>query len=114
MELKIYVYKKNGLLFSSFSSKIGDSITVKSKIIKKEKVEEKYADSISKGNAAIFVSDDPENKNRIIINMGNIPPKEEVIFTSEFLHLIEAKSYEFELLINFPIFDGIVKYKNSY
>ena len=115
LELKIYVYKKNGLLFSSFSSKIGDSITVKSKIIKKEKVEEKYADSISKGNAAIFVSDDPENKNRIIINMGNIPPKEEVVFTSEFLHFIEAsKSYEFELFRNFPIFDGNgVIYKNS-
>ena len=28
LELKIYVYKKKGLLFSSFSSKIGDSITV--------------------------------------------------------------------------------------
>jgi len=115
LELKIYVYKKIGLLFSSFSCKIGDSIMVKSKVIKKEKVEEKYSDSISKGNAAIFVSDDPENENRIIINMGNIPPKEEVIFTSEFIHLIESsKSYEFELFRNFPIFQGNgAIYKNS-
>ena len=116
LELKIFVYKKNGLLFSSFSSKIGDSITVKSKVIKKEKVEEKYSDTISKGNAAIFVSDDPENNNRIIINMGNIPPKEEVIFTSEFIHPTESskKSYEFELFRNFPIFDGkYVKCENS-
>ena len=107
LELKIYVYKKVGLLFSSFSSKIGDSITVKSKVIKKEKVEEKYTDGISKGNAPIFVSDDPTNENRIIINMGNIPAKEEVIFTSEFIHLIESsKTYEFELFRNFPIFQG--------
>ena len=108
LELKIYVLKKEGLLFSSFSSKIGDSITVKSKVVKKEKAEEKYSDTISKGNAAIFVSDDPENENRIIINMGNIPPKEEVIFTSEFIHPTEfsKKSYEFELFRNFPIFDG--------
>ena len=89
LELKIYVNKKEGLLFSSFSSKIGDSITVKSKVVKKEKAEEKYLDTISKGNAAIFVSDDPENKNRIIIDMGNIPPKEEIIFTSEFIHPTE-------------------------
>ena len=79
LELKIYVFKKKDLLFSSFSAKIGDSITVKSKVIKKEKAEEKYNDSIAKGNAAIFVSEDPYNKDKIIINMGNIPPKEEVV-----------------------------------
>ena len=48
--------------------------------------------------------------------MGNIPPKEEVIFTSEFIHPTESskKSYEFELFRNFPIFDGkYVKCENS-
>ena len=29
LELKIYIYNDNRLLFSSFSSKIGDSITVR-------------------------------------------------------------------------------------
>ena len=56
LELKIYVYKKKDCLFSSFKAKIGDSITVKSKVIKKEKAKIKYKDSISQGNAAIFVS----------------------------------------------------------
>ena len=107
LELKIYVFKTKGLLFSSFSAKIGDSITVKSKVIKKEKAEEKYNDSIAKGNAAIFVSEDPIHEDKIIINMGNIPPKEEVVFTSEYLKLIEAsKNYEFELFRNLPIFGG--------
>ena len=56
---------------------------------------------------AIFVSNDPYNSNRIIINMGNIPPKQEVIFKSEFLQFIESSnSYEFELLRNLPIFSG--------
>ena len=48
--------------------------------------------------------------------MGNIPPKEEVIFTSEFIHPTESskKSYEFELFRNFPIFDGkYVRCENS-
>ena len=107
LELKIYVYKKANCIFSSFSAKIGDSITVKSKIIKKEKAEEKYTDSISSGNAAIFVSNDPSNENRIIINMGNIPPKEELTFISEFIQYTESgDTYEFELFRNLPILVG--------
>ena len=115
LELKIYVSKKEGLIFSSFSCKIGDSIFVKSKVIKKEKAVEKYSDSVAQGNAAIFVSEDRYNDN-IIINMGNIPAKEEVIFISEFIQLIESsKSYEFELFRNFPIFKGNngIIYQNS-
>ena len=107
IELKIYIIKNDKLLFSSFKCKIGNNVEVKSKVIKKEKAEVKYTDSIASGNAAIFVSQDPENENRTIINMGNIPPKNEVIFTTEFIHLIEAsEKYEFELFRNLPIFKG--------
>ena len=115
IELKIYVYKKESCIFSSFSAKIGDSVLVKSKVIKKEKAKEKYTDSISSGNAAIFVCDDPLNENRIIINMGNIPAKEELTFISEFLQPTESSnSYEFELFRNLPIFVGSdTIYQNS-
>ena len=107
LELKIYVFKKQEIIFSSFNCKIGDSINVKSKVIKKEKAEKKYTDSIASGNAAIFVSDDPENENRLIINMGNIPSKTDLIFISEFIQPIEAsQKYEFELFRNLPIFQG--------
>ena len=106
IELKIYVYKSN-FIFSSFTAQIGDSVQVKSKVIKKEKAEEKYTDSISSGNAAIFVSEDPNNENRIIINLGNIPPKEELTFISEFIHYTESsESYEFEFFRNLPILCG--------
>ena len=95
IELKIYVDKIENMIFSSFSAKIGDSIEVKSKVIKKSKAEEKYTDSISSGNAAIFVSKDRFNS-RIIINMGNIPPKQEIIFKTEFIQFVESSnSYEF-------------------
>ena len=116
IELKIYVYyKKENCIFSSFSAKIGDSVTVKSKIIKKEKAEEKYSDSISSGNAAIFVSNDPTNNNRIIINMGNIPSKQELIFITEFIGYTESsENYEFELFRNLPILVGNTDiYENS-
>ena len=107
IELKMYIINNNKLLFSSFKCKIGDNIEVKSKVIKKEKAEVKYTDSISSGNAAIFVTQDPENEDRTIINMGNIPPKNEVIFITEFIHLLEvSEKYEFELFRNLPIFKG--------
>ena len=105
LELKIYIYKNKSLIFSSFSAKIGDSISVQSKVIKKEKGEEKYSDSISSGNAAIFVCDDPINEKRIIINMGNIPANEELIFISNFIqYVISQNNYEFELFRSLPIF----------
>jgi hypothetical protein len=50
LELQIYVYKKDDIIFSSFFAQIGDSIKVKSKVIKKEKAEEKYNDAVSSGN----------------------------------------------------------------
>ena len=107
LELKIYVYKKENIIFSSFSAQIGDSIKVKSKVIKKEKAEEKYNDSITSGNAAIYVHDE-KYSNRVVINMGNIPPNEELILISEFIQLTESSksSYEFELFRNLPIFIG--------
>ena len=104
IELKIFLYKNPDILFTSFQAKIGDSITVKSKFIKKEKATVKYTDSISSGNAAIFVA---EIDDKIIINMGNIPPKEEIIFVSEFIHFIKYTDYyEFEIFRNLPIFFG--------
>ena len=62
LELKIYVYKDESILFDSFQAKIGESISIKSKIIKKEKVEIKYNDSIASGNAAIFITEDTNNE----------------------------------------------------
>ena len=107
LELRIYIFKKDGIIFSSFNCKIGDSIKVESKIIKKAKAQTKYSDAIASGNAAIFVSEDSFDENRIKINMGNIPPKTDVIFNSEFIQAIEAsQKYEFEFFRNLPIFNG--------
>ena len=106
LELKVYVYKNNMIIFSSFTAQIGDSIKVKSKVILKEKAEEKFSDAIASGNAAINVYEDSYN-DRLVLNMGNIPPKEEMILICEFIQLTEnSESYEFELFRNLPIFIG--------
>ena len=107
LELKIYLFKKMDIILSCFSCKIGDSIKIKSKVIKKEKAEKKYIDSVSSGNKAIFVSDNQDNENILIINMGKIPSKADIIFISEFIYPIEAsQKYEFDLFRNLPIFKG--------
>ena len=107
LELKIYIHKSKQIIFSSFEGKIDDSIRVKSKVIIKEKAEKKYTDSISSGNAAIFVCEDPLDENRIIINMGNIPSKSEITFIMEFLQFTDfSNQFEIELLRNIPIFTG--------
>ena len=111
LELRVFVYKKVGIIFSSFIAQIGDSIKVKSKVIKKEKAENKYTDAISKGNASIYVY---EEYNRIVINMGNIPPNQEITLISDFIQLVEtSKTYEFELFRNLPIFYGKNIFPNS-
>ena len=39
--------------------------------------------------------------------MGNIPPKNDVILITEFIHFVEAtEKYEFEFFRNLPIFKG--------
>ena len=51
--------------------------------------------------------EDPENSQKLIINLGNIPSNEEIIFISEYLQFMEtSKSYEFEMFRNLPIFKG--------
>ena len=106
LELKIIVNQKKDNIFSSFNCQIGDSIKVKSKIIKKEKAEEKYTDTISSGNSAIYVTYD---KKKIIINMGNIPPKTEVTLISEFIQLFEPSN-----IISFNINQNLPKFKGDH
>ena len=103
LELKIIGNKtKENFIFLSFTCQIGDSIKVKSKIIKKEKAEEKYTDTISSGNSAIYVT---YENNNIVLNLGNIPPKTEVIFISEFIQIFEpSKIIKYNIYKHLPIF----------
>ena len=108
LELKIYFYQNKKSLFTSFSAKIGDLIKVKSKIIKLEKAEENYTDNISSGNGAIFVCRDPYNEDKIIINMGNIPPKQDLTFISEHIQYLESSNkFYYEFFKNLPIISCI-------
>ena len=113
IEVEVLIKKNlDNIIFSSFYAQIGDSIKFKSKVIKKEKAKEKYNDNISSENASIFTDIDKKNKNKIIVHIGNIPPKQELIFTSEFIKFTESShnSLEYELFRNLPILTD----KNGY
>ena len=105
IELEISIKKYlNNIIFSSFYAQVGKNTIVKSKVIKEEKAEEKYTDSISSGNVGIYTALDKYNKNNIIVHIGNIPPKEELTFISEFIQFTESSKdfYEYELFRNVP------------
>ena len=106
IELEVYIDRysdKN--IFSSFEAQIGDSKKAKSKVIKEEKAEVKYTDSVASGNAAIYTVIDKKDKNKIIVHIGNIPPKVELTFISEYIQYTESanNSYEYEFIRNVPL-----------
>ena len=106
IELEVHIDRysdKN--IFSSFGAQIGDLKKIKSKVIKEEKAEVKYTDSVASGNAAIYTTIDKGNKNNIIVRIGNIPPKEELTFISEYIQYTESgnDSYEYEFFRNVPL-----------
>ena len=75
-----------------------------SKVIKTEKADEKYNNSISSGNFVISFTLDERDKNKIVVNIGNLPPQEELIFITEYIQFLESSDnkYEHELFRNLP------------
>ena len=105
IELKITLFKNVQFLFDSFEASL-DGKKVKSKVIERTKAEQKYTDAISSGNAAIFVAEKYDDKNKFFINLCNVPSGSKVVFTSHFLGYTQSNNgkYEAELMRNFPIF----------
>ena len=106
IELEVHIDRNSDKnIFSSFEAQIGDLKKIKSKVIKEEKAEVKYTDSVASGNAAIYTAIDKEDKNNIIVRIGNIPPKEELTFISEYIQYTESgnDSYEYEFFRNVPL-----------
>ena len=64
-----------------------DNKTIISKVLPKEKAEEKYTYEISSGNTRILWSMD-ETWKSYIINVGNVFPKERVVLKSIFNQMI--------------------------
>ena len=93
--------------FSKFVLELNGKKIV-SKILEKEKAEEKYSDTIASGNSGIISS---KTDKYIKVNIGNINPNDIVKLTTEFIQFItsEDMSYCYETMSSYPIING----KNS-
>ena len=98
IELQISFPLKPEIQLSKFVITIGDK-TIISKVLPKEKAEEKYTDSIASGNTGFLSTMDESGKN-YTIRVGKVLPQERVILKSVFNQMITSQdmSYEFVFL----------------
>ena len=102
IELIIEIPMRSELIFDSFIAKIKDEI-IKSKIVEKEKAEEKYNDTMAKGNTGILTSYNLEEK-FYSVKIGNLPSKETLELKCYFIQFIPINKGYFCLNIikDFP------------
>ena len=102
VELSVELPNKKGVQFVDFEVEIEDK-KVKSKLITKEKAEEKYNDAIASGNTGIY-SEYDKNLDKYIVHLGNIKQNSKVIFKSHFIHNLISNdlNYFYRLIEHLP------------
>ena len=82
-----------------------DDTTIISKILPKDKAEEKYNDAIASGDVG-FISRYNNDCNSYSVNIGNIKPKQQVKLKSFFIEIVSSKdlSFAFNIMENYPVF----------
>ena len=104
IELTISFPIKEEINLSKFVISI-DNKTVLSKVMPKEKAEEKYNDSIASGNVG-FISNYNDNQSSYSVNIGNLKPKQQIKLNTIFIQMIGTNdlSYEFNIMEKYPTF----------
>ena len=104
IELIILFPIKEEINLSKFVISI-DNKTVLSKVMPKEKAEEKYNDSIASGNVG-FISNYNDNQSSYSVNIGNLKPKQQIKLNTNFIQMIGTNdlSYEFNIMEKYPTF----------
>ena len=102
IELILKFPYNSSVQFSKFTLEMNNKKVV-SKVLDKEKAEEKYNDAIASGNVGVISS----IKDKFIkVNIGNISGGELIKLTTEFIQFLntEDMSYCFTIMKNFPEF----------
>ena len=102
IELIIEIPIRTELIFESFTAKIKDRI-IKSKIMEKEKAEEKYNDAIAQGYTGLSTSYKLDEK-LYEVKIGNLPAKESLELKCYFIQFISLKNglYCLNIIKDFP------------
>ena len=99
--------------FSKFTLEMNNKKVI-SKVLEREKAEEKYTDAIAKGNTGAISNIEDKY---FEVAIGNIGPGELVKLTSEFIQFLEYEDlyYCYTTIKNFPYFsNNVFKTKNMY
>ena len=104
IELTILFPIKEEISLSKFVVSLDDKIVL-SKILPKEKAEEKYNDTIASGNVG-FYSSYKDNENSYSVNIGNLKPNQQIKLNTIFIQMIGTHdmSYEFSIMEKYPTF----------
>ena len=95
-EISSYIPLDKYSILKSFKASIGDKVVI-SKVMEKEKAQEKYSDSIAEGNYSVIGNYDKNDT--LSFTLGNIQPNDKLIleiFTSSLLQT-EDKSFKFKI-----------------
>ena len=111
IELSILFPINKKLSMIKFEITIDDK-TIRSKILPKEKAEEKYNDTIASGNTG-FISKYKEKE--YTVNIGNLEPNQQIKLISIFIQMIGTQdmSYEFSIMEKYPVFHYEEKDENK-
>ena len=104
IELTILFPIKEEITLSKFVVSIDDKIVL-SKVMAKEKAEEKYNDSVASGNVG-FYSRYSEDQNSYSVNIGNLKPNQQIKLNTIFIQMIGTQdmSFEFNIMEKYPTF----------
>ena len=103
VELILKLPDNPSIQFSKFTLDINGKKVI-SKVLDKEKAQEKYNDAIASGKTGAISSKEDKY---LVVNIGNIEPKSSVKLTTEFIQFLtsEDMSYCYSTITNFPIID---------
>ena len=104
IELTILFPIKEEISLSKFVVTIDDKLVI-SKVMPKEKAEEKYNDSIASGNIGFYSSYQDDQKS-YSVNVGNIKPNQKITLNTVFIQMIGTQdmSYEYNIMEKYPTF----------
>ena len=104
IELTITFPIKEEINLTKFVVSIEDKIII-SKVMAKEKAEEKYGDSIASGNMG-FISKYKEEMKSYTVNIGNLNPNQQLELKAIFIQMLGSNdlSYEYIIMDQYPSF----------
>lgn len=89
-------------LLSKFEAVIDDRV-IETRVLEKEKAQEKYEDAVASGNAAVLAERSKKKEQTMTIKLGNLLPQQSATLKIQLVHLLEIVGgfFNFSLPIAF-------------